>query len=226
MEKNNSESARLATTALEYDEAFITTHTPSMVVTLDAGATSHMFGNRTLLSGYYPVKPSKIEVAAKDKPIYATARGTAKINGLSLHDILVSDQLGANLVSSGRLYDLGYEIDWGRTYAHVKSKQGEILFTFHRDPFGSRLWQRTVRLPKHSALFVQSKQQVADLWHQRLGHLHPTAVIRSLRTQGVVDVSLDDFSACDGCRMGKSIESPTNCPFHRFLLLYLVYIVT
>lgn len=73
IETTKSESARLATTALEYDEAFITSHTPSMVMTLDAGATSHMFSNASLLSNCYKINPSKIDVAAKDKPIFTVS---------------------------------------------------------------------------------------------------------------------------------------------------------
>lgn len=177
IETNKSESAKLATTVLEYDEAFITSQTSLMVITLGAGATSHMFSNSSLLSRCYSINPLKVEVAAKDKPILATTKGSEIMNKLPLHDVLVSHELGANLVSSGKLYDLGYYIEWGRTYAHVKDQEGTTLFTFYRDPFDSRLWQRKVCLPSELAMLVRTKRNLADLWHCQLGHLHPTAVI-------------------------------------------------
>lgn len=102
MERSVSDSAKIAIAPpLDYDEAFITNITPSMVITLDAGATSHMFSDRDLLSRYGDIEPSQIEVAAKNKPIYATGRGSARIQGLQLENILISSALGANLVSAG-----------------------------------------------------------------------------------------------------------------------------
>lgn len=44
MERSNSESAKMAISSpLDYDEAFLTANTPSLIITLYAGATSHMF---------------------------------------------------------------------------------------------------------------------------------------------------------------------------------------
>lgn len=132
MERSASDSAKIAITSpLDYDEAFITANTPSMILTLDAGATSHMFSNQDLLSTYDEIEPSKIEVAAKGRPIFATGRGTARIQGLHLKNILISSALGVNLVLAGQLYDQGYGIVWGRTYAHVKNDQGVTVITFH-----------------------------------------------------------------------------------------------
>lgn len=211
LEKPRSDTARMETTSF-YDEAFTTGPTNLSVITLDAGATSHMFGNPDLLQAITDITPSKINVAAKDSPIYAIGRGSSRIGRLQLSHVLYSPHLGGNLVSAGKLYDNGYDIEWRRTQALVKDSSGAVVLTFHRSPTGSRLWQIQVRSSPDASYFVASN---ADLWHQRLGHLHPAAVIRTLRAQGLPAVSLGDFSQCDGCNMGKATRSPSTRPLTR-----------
>lgn len=214
LEKPSLESAKLVTDNY-YDEAFITSATSLHLITLDAGATTHMFGDTNLLQHIEQVLPSPINVAAKDQSIFADARGSIRLGGLKITHVMASKDLAANLISAGKLYDAGHDIEWGRTYANVKDQNGKTLVTFQRDPSGNRLWQLQVSPRSDSAYFVKNKRQMADLWHQRLGHLHPLAVIRFLQSIDINNISMDDYSRCIDCRMGKSIKSPRTHSFHR-----------
>lgn len=55
----------------------------------------------------------------------------------------------------------------------------------------------------------------ARLWHRRLGHLHPDAVIQFLQRQNTTSLSQSDFPSCDDCAMGKLVQSPCTSSFHR-----------
>lgn len=55
----------------------------------------------------------------------------------------------------------------------------------------------------------------AHLWHQRLGHAHPEAVIHLLKSLNHYPLSRSDFPPCHDCSLGKSTQYPATSPFHR-----------
>lgn len=60
-----------------------------------------------------------------------------------------------------------------------------------------------------------SKQDIARLWHIRLGHSHPDVVIKFLNVHKSLDLSRRDFTPCDSCELGKLSQHPSTSPFHR-----------
>ncbi|KAG0141383.1 hypothetical protein CROQUDRAFT_663902 [Cronartium quercuum f. sp. fusiforme G11] len=113
-----------------YDDVFTVT-TPdtdqSRILTLDTGATAYMFGNANLLTNLEPIPLSPINVASKNGKIFARHRGTLKIGGLTLTNVLQANELAENLVSAGMLYDAGYKIKWTKTTADIFNSSSKFL---------------------------------------------------------------------------------------------------
>lgn len=212
-----STTSSTAKTPSYYDEAYATGHEDQSLITLDTACTSHMFGNRSFLHHLKPMPLSPIQVASKTGDIYAHEQGVAILGQLHLKNVIHSPELSANLIPAGILYDDGFKINWNACTAEIISPNGSHLLTFHRDSRKSRLWQ--LQVSPHNALkaFATSANSTAaaELWHRRLGHLHPTGVIEFLKSSGLSAPSMKDFTFCDSCAMGKTTRTPSTSPFHR-----------
>lgn len=190
-----------------WDDAFMAgSHSSIDTITLDTAATSMMFGNRDPLQSLTPIPPREIRVASKGNSILAHHKGTFDMGGYRISNVLYSPKLAVNLISAGLLYDSGHDIKWSNTAATVFNQGGKMVMTFKRDPVNSRLWQTTVRPPEKAFAVPRSMSRTdfATLWHRRLGHLHPAAVVEYLKGIGIQDLSTSDFSLCDACSMGKA----------------------
>jgi len=200
-----------------YDEAYAVGSQDLSVVSLDTACTSHMFGSKILLHGLQSIPPSPIQVASKTGDIYAHHRGTAHLDKLRLERVIYSPELSANLVSAGMLYDAGYDIIWTANTAEVISPTGTVLLTFYRDTNNSRLWQIQVSPPSPLKAFATKADStaIADLWHRRLGHLHPSGVVQFLKSSGMKAPAISDFGFCESCAMGKTTRTPATSSFHR-----------
>lgn len=119
-----SMSTNIQTVPSYYDEAYSVGKQDLMLVTLDTGCTSHMFGNRRYLSRMQQIPPSPIHVASTTGAIYATEKGCAHIGRLRLKNIIHSSKLSANLISAGMLYNDGFEIKWNARTADIISDNG------------------------------------------------------------------------------------------------------
>lgn len=79
-----------------------------------------------------------------------------------------------------------------------------------------RLWHPVSSVSSHSTMLSRTdKSASAQLCHRRLGQLHPDGVINFLKRYGHPAIERGDFLGCEGCALGKSIQSPSNSPFYR-----------
>lgn len=203
-----------------YEEAFFLGNSTADSVILDTGATAHMFCKKEFLVELFDAPPSAIKVASEAGTIFAAQRGTAVVADLTFRNVLFSPDLTANLISASQLYDEGYNIVWKPSYADVISPDGSNILQFDCGRGVNRLWQLSLRSASHTFLTqIEGRKIAADLWHRRLGHLHPAGVIKFLSQIGQTSLRLDDFPLCDACRMGKAVRSPTTASFHRLLSL-------
>lgn len=113
-----------------WDDAFIVGRSSLDYITLDSAATSTMFGNHGLLKNLVPTQPSEIGVALKNGAIYSTHRGDFKMGGLCLKSVIYSPDLSVNLISAGKIYDMGLDIKWGKLEASICDSSGANLLTF------------------------------------------------------------------------------------------------
>lgn len=197
-----------------YDTAF-SAFQSKLPNVFDTGATSHMFGEREAFDSLSMSEPSQIAVASKGGEIWAKARGSVTIGNITLRNVLYSNKLTANLISIGKLCDDGYTAVFHQKTGYLFDSNRRIVLRMIRDPRLDRLWHPNV-MPTHSAFSTTtSRADQATLWHRRLGHAHPDAIIHHLRENHNISLSRKDFAPCDSCAMGKLPQSPSTSPFIR-----------
>lgn len=199
-----------------WESAFSATTSSSIPTFGDTGATSHMFSDRSKISDIQSISPTRIGVASKDGAIWAKHKGKVRYGSITLTDVLFSTKLTGNLISIGRLCDDGYWAVFDKHTGTVSDSQGRIVLRMHRSARTNNLWM-PISLPQSSLALMTSSNTVntARLWHNRLGHLHPDAVIHFLCQRNSVILTRKDFLPCDDCAMGKLTQSPSTSSFHR-----------
>lgn len=166
---------------------------------LDSACTDNMTSEREKMADFNP-NDTDVEVANKQK-IAATGSGKVKfvIEGknedmhITLNDVLCVPELNDNLISVGRLDELGYTITFGNGEAVVSEKDGEVVMTAQRR---GRLYAIEGRTP--SARIAKT----SDLWHRRLGHLHAEAT-NKLMEKKIPEAKRDSDEECDTCSQAK-----------------------
>lgn len=215
-----SEQAQAATNkpADGYWESAFTTSERHIIKTdiADTGCSSHMFRDDKRFDFIHPSNPVSISVASTDGAITACHSGQVTLENITLKDVIHSDKLSSNLISIGKLCDEGNVAVFRRTEGTVLDSQGNTVLHLTRDPSTDRLWHPVSRFPSHSALATRTdKATAALLWHRRLGHLHPDAVIHFLKRMGKPLIKRSDFTGCDECMQGKSYQLTSTSSFHR-----------
>ena len=221
---NVKESAQLTNSAQEqadisyYDEAFsaFSSRVTKVPDIFDTGATTHMFSDKSRFNNLTSISPSCIGVASKEGSIWATQKGSVNFHGLTLRNVLHSPELTANLISIGLLCDSGIVAVFRAQDGLLINSDKQVILRLTRDPNSDRLWHPMVSFIHSSAMTItMSKADIASLWHQRLGHLHPDGVILFLKHKDGTRLQRKDFGSCDACSMGKLVTTPATHPFHR-----------
>lgn len=203
----NSDEPRSQMYIDSFHYAFASTNTDIIAkIIFDSGASSHMFKDASLFKIIKAIPPTKITVASKDGGIWATHKGSVHFRKLNLENFLYSDQLTSNLVSIGRLCDVGYSVVFQSSTGYILDQQQKIVMTLARDVNSDRLWHPNMDESAFLGTASPStppNSTLASLWHWRLGHLHPDAVIQKLKDMGGPRVSRRDFLECEACICGK-----------------------
>lgn len=182
----------------------------------DTGASNHMYGDESKFDSISPSTPVSISVASKDGGFVSSRQGKVTVDSLTLTNVLHSDKLSSNLISIGRLCDDGYTAVFRQTSGNVLDNTGRSVLRFARDPSTDRLWHPVRKRTSHYAHMTRTDNVLnANLWHRRLGHLHPDGVINFLKPTGRKHPKRSDFTGCTACLEGKSSQTPSTSPFHR-----------
>lgn len=198
-----------------YDTAFSASTLPIHETLFDTGSTAHMFKDKSLLDCPIEISPTKISVASEDGEIWATHRGSVDIGLVRLSNVLYSKKLTSNLISVGRLCDSGFKAVFTKNDGCIKDSSGRVLIRMSRNPRHSRLGHPVIPDHEQAAFTSDRNSTLARLWHLRLGHSHPDAVIEVLKSQFGNHLSRKDFIACDECSQGKSSQTPATNPLYR-----------
>ena len=103
----------------------------------DSGCTSHMTGNKDLLSNYREKKGPKIRFGGGVK-LSSVGTGDLFLGKLKLADVLYVEGLAYNLLSQGQLTDKGYYMgSRAKTCALKDEKTDEVVMTGDRKGQGS-----------------------------------------------------------------------------------------
>ena len=147
-------------------------------------------------------------VLGDDIVVRAVGRGTVRFDRESmqpmlLRDVLYVPGLKKNLVSVSTIEDRGfgiYVLD-GKVYIFSKAEGPSTSYAIgvRCEKLYKLLFQ-----PHHALAHTESSNEICELWHRRMAHLHHSA-LRMLRdmTTGLPDFSTEQSGVCRGCALGK-----------------------
>lgn len=123
----------------------------------DTACNKHMYGDSLLLEDIHDIDPIWIRVANKDQlsRICARQMGTAQIDGIGpdgthvpirIHNVLLSPDLPANLISLPALYNSGYRVvnpHYGQrgNDTNLYFSNNDHMFPAYRDESGDGFWK-------------------------------------------------------------------------------------
>jgi len=160
-------------------------------ILLDCAASCHMFMDRKYFISYHESTGEFVTVGGQNR-VPVIGRGSIKFQAvlphgyinLTIHNVLHTPQLGANLVSLGILHRQGITVrSWDKGLVLVKD--------------GEELFRAALTSSSGTLYFVQCLDNNGDvayhangalsmrLWHRRMGHLN-LRTIESMRNQQLV----------------------------------------
>jgi len=187
-------------------------------ILLDCAASCHMFMDQKYFISYHESTGEFVTVGGQNR-VPVIGRGSIKFQAvlphgyinLTIHNVLHTPQLGANLVSLGILHHQGITVrSWDKGLVLVKD--------------GEELFRATLTGSSGTLYFVQCLDNNSDvayhangalsmrLWHRRMGHLN-LWTIKSMRNQqsvrGLEIMAPHEFDHLySGCANGKSHRLP------------------
>jgi hypothetical protein len=126
-----------------------------------------------------------------------------KLGGsLDAHDVLYILGLKNNLLSVSAMEDMGFVVTFQR---------GKVLIRPEKDisdktmVIGVREGNLYKLQGKHVLDLVHDNENLCELWHRRLGHLHyrELLILRGIII-GLTEFSIEQHGVCRGCALGKN----------------------
>jgi hypothetical protein len=176
---------------------------------IDSGASSHMSNRKDWFESICPqVVP--VTVANKNQ-LLSQGRGTVNIHISDsvnkISDVLYIPGLATNLLSVSNIVSKGYDVLFTSKGATI-TLSGQCHMTGKAIVTGS-LYKGMYKLDidKFQALYTPTKES-AQLWHRRLGHLHPKAMQLLKKKCIGIDFSGKLNAQCISCLQGKLSKRP------------------
>ena len=183
---------------------------------LDSGASSHITGNRDMLTNIRETDHNIPVTFANGTVSEATYMGDALLDTdtatILLRDVLYVPAAAANLFSVTTATRRDTKFHFGLTGCTIHH-QGRDIGEAKRGLNG--LYYIPSLRDEATALSAYSKAETAELWHRRFGHLGYNN-LETLVREGMVDginVAVSDFKAakatvCEPCIMAKHHKAP------------------
>lgn len=172
---------------------------------IDAGATSHMFGDSQLLKSSTPLNPPQKVYFGDGSFIEATAVGDANIKtkvgsqtfNVSVKKVLLVPALKTNFLSLNQIMKDGkfsatFE---GKKMNIVHGASGIKVAAAEVSP-DNNLYRLVMN--SNQSLYSLSSQADLKLWHRRMGHLNGNDLKLALRWK-----QTDNLEMCRSCMEGK-----------------------
>jgi hypothetical protein len=124
------------------------------------------------------------------------------------HEVLYVPGLKKNLLSISVMEDKGYEVNFWRGQVAVCQEVASPDTALRIEVWDGNLY-RLQGQPIQA--LMRTSESLCELWHKRMGHLHPKALplLRQMVT-GLPDISLDHQGVCRGYiyALGKNVKVP------------------
>ena len=191
---------------------------------VDGGATAHFCNDRALFSTFGPT--DTLMQPARGPVCRAAGRGSVPLAiplpgggtaHLTLHDVVCIPDLHENLLSAGRLLDLGFDVQYRPDGLTLTAPNGALCGEGTRAKGGLfRLAARGRAADLQTAAVAHAAPDTD--WHARFGHADSRAIMQ-LFTRGMANTAkateataalkqLSSAAHCEPCLRGKQTRAP------------------
>ena len=183
---------------------------------LDSGASTHVTGNRDLLTEIRRGPNSQI-TTANGRALPVMAQGALTLSGNKISEVLYVPGLCKNLLSVGKFADTGHYTLFGPRHCWIFAHDNldKVILTGTR-PHSNSLYRintsltENVKRPSHLSIpriniATVTLPGLTELWHKRLGHLNFQTLYNLSRRKLVIGLPLlkKIQPTCEACILGK-----------------------
>jgi hypothetical protein len=182
---------------------------------LDSGASDHFSPHRDLFETFQVLdRPCEIETA--EGTTYGTATGRITIaviagrvtREVTLNNVVYAPKMDANLLSTAKLYDLGYEVSMKPGKGVNIYKENMLVSNTMR--YGNLFRLKTIGQNSKAYTAMATHVVSIDVWHRRLGHLNKDSVLKLEKLADGVNIDKNsEFGICGPCQEGKQHRQPS-----------------
>ncbi|KAH7857486.1 hypothetical protein Vadar_013288 [Vaccinium darrowii] len=181
---------------------------------VDSGCSNHMTGDKKKLSNLSAYKGDRVVVTANNSKLPITHIGKTVINPrfspseVKLQDVYHVPGMKKNLLSVSQLTSSGNYVVFGpkdvKVYQSLKPVGTPIME-------GRRLESIYVMSAESAYVDKTRKNETADLWHARLGHVsyHKLKIMmKKAMLKDLPQLDVREDVICAGCQYGKAHQLP------------------
>ncbi|KAL8124006.1 hypothetical protein AgCh_011855 [Apium graveolens] len=139
-----------------------------------------------------------VKIEEKETVIMMCKNGEERL----LHDVYYIPNLRNNIVSLGQMSEDGNEVVLRGEYLWVRDKDDQLLMKVKRLP--NHLYKIVIET-KIQECFLNKVDEIARLWHRRLGHVNYQEIhlmSKETMVKGLPKIKMSS-GVCDGCLMSK-----------------------
>lgn len=126
---------------------------------------------------------------------------------IHLKNVDYCPEFDSNLLSLGVLEAIGFEFQASNGLLNVKDTEGDVVLQSQRDgtvyPLSQPKNTGTDYSPATVQAYKATKAQSSELWHQRLGHVTHSDLLRVKGMVKGVDFTDTESEFCESCTLGK-----------------------
>jgi len=174
---------------------------------IDSGATSHMTNDRSFFTEFSETKPVKVTVANGQYMVsegvgdgYLHCPTSSDVKRILVKDVLYVPALETNLLSVKRLTKQGNVVKFEGNNCIISRNNR----TYAEGKVTDDLYQLVCE--KANTVKQESHQNCVHMWHRRLGHRDPEAVLKLNREKLADGIRIDSCGSlmkCISCIKGK-----------------------
>ena len=174
---------------------------------IDSGCSSHMTGDRALLSNLVEKVGPWVTFGDENKG-FTKGYGSLQIGNVVIENISLVDGLKHNLLSVSQFTDKGYEVNFKIAQCNIINKKDKKL-SIKRVRKGNLFIADLFSASKGEVRCFYSKASTEDncLWHKRLSHINfktMNSLVKREMVRGLPDMKFCKEGHCEACEKGKS----------------------
>ena len=178
---------------------------------IDSGWSSHMTGDRALLSNLVEKVGPWVTFGDENKG-FTKGYGNLEIGNVVIENISLVDGLKHNLLSVTQFTDKGYEVNFKTRHCNIINKKDKKL-ALQGVRKGNLFVADLFSASKGEVRCFYSKASTEDswLWHKRLSHLNfktMNSLVKRELVQGLPNMELCKEGLYEACEKRKSKKAP------------------